>query len=62
MCYYQVMNPTYYYKNGKVKIKFTKIEIGVDLYINYGGDVRNMSQSLIINNRTLKVGEEFEID
>jgi len=62
MCHYQVMNPTYYYKSGNVKIKFTEIEKGVKLYINSGSDVRNMTNSLINNNGTVSVGDQFTID
>lgn len=62
MCYYQVGNPTLYYLSGKVFIKFTKIEVGVKVYVNAGSDVRNMTESLVKYNKTVKVGDQFEID
>lgn len=37
-------------------VKFTKIEEGVDVYITAGSDVRNMTNALIPNNATVKVG------
>ena len=62
VCYYKVANPLYYYKKGNVKIKFTKIEAGVDVYITAGSDVRNMTVNVIPGNATVKVNKEFTID
>ena len=56
------MNPTYHYLSGKVNIKFTKIEQGVTIYINSGSDVRNMTNAVVKNNGTVKVGDKFTID
>jgi hypothetical protein len=57
-----VSNPLYYFKSGNVKIKFTKIEAGVDIYVTAGGNVRNMTEAMVPNNATVKVNEEFKID
>jgi hypothetical protein len=61
MCYYQVGNPTLYYtsisKEVKVYIKFTKIEKGVQVYLNAGSDVRNMTKSFVTSNNTVTVGD-----
>jgi prefoldin subunit 5 len=62
MCYYQVGNQPYYFLNGKVKIKFTKIESGVDVYLNAGSDVRNMTEVVVKKNATVTVGTEYSID
>ena len=61
-CYYQVMNPTLYYSKGNIKVRFDQIEKGVKLYINAGSDVRNCSVTLVDYNRTVTVGDEFELD
>jgi hypothetical protein len=57
-----VSNPLYYFKSGNIKIKFTKIEAGVDIYVTAGGNVRNMTEAMVPNNATVKVNEEFKID
>ena len=56
------MNPTYYYTNGNVKIKFTTIEKGIDVYLNAGSDVRNMSKAIVQYNRTVTLNKEYSID
>jgi len=62
VCYYKVSNPLYYYKKGNIKIKFTKIEAGVDVYVTAGSDVRNMTEAMVPGNLTVKVDSEFTID
>ena len=62
VCYYKVQNPLYTYKSGNVKIKFTKIEAGVEVYVTVGSDVRNMSEAMVPGNATVKVDSEFTID
>jgi hypothetical protein len=62
MCYYQIGNQPYYFKSGNVKVIFTKIETGVDVYINAGSDVRNMSKVIVPNNASVSVGKEYLID
>ena len=62
VCYYKVQNPLYTFKSANVMVKFTKIEEGVDVYITAGSDVRNMTNALISNNATVKVGQNFTID
>ena len=61
-CYYQVMNPTFYYTSGKLYIKFTQIESGVEVHLTAGADVRNNSVSVVPNNQTVEVGELYAID
>ena len=61
-CYYQVQNPTYYYVNGSISIKFTKIEEGVNIYLNGGSDVYNSSMQIISNNQTVTVGSQYSVD
>jgi hypothetical protein len=62
MCYYQVGNPKYTYKNGHVLIKFKKIESGVNVYLNSGSDVRNMTGVIVPKNGSVSVGTEYKID
>ena len=46
VCYYNLKNSPYIFKNGNVFLKFTKIEKGVQVYVNSGSGVRNMTKSV----------------
>lgn len=57
-----MQNPTYFYQNGTVFLKFTKVEEGVIVYLTAGSDYKNATVVMEEKNRTIVIGKVYEID
>jgi len=63
VCWYKLTPPVAtMYKTGKILVKFTKIESGINIYLNGGTDTKNMTTQIISGNEAAKIDVKYELD